>query len=273
MPSQKQPSQPRSTEEILREMEDMARESGSDRPAKSSGGGLKSFLDFFVKFEPEKPEGEPGAGAPKPKSAAAHSKQAPGGGTRVGDLVAGEPAPKFTHPQTSADLSSKPFDEIYREAGITGSPCSVDELATLMENPAVASQPLSVKIIAVNLALSAKGVNHEAPIADAVRRDRALDAFQAMLDERAGDAEQRNLAKIQQLTLETEEYLKRRQAEMEALRQEIAEAKRQSLDFSARREAEEKRLANLIAPFLEGNPNPVTVGVSQIRPTEKTKEG
>ncbi len=242
MPSQKQPSQPRSTEEILREMEDMARESGSDRPAKSSGGGLKSFLDFFVKFEPEEPEGEPGAGAPKPKSAAAHSKQAPGGGTRVGDLVAGEPAPKFTHPQTSADLSSKPFDEIYREAGITGSPCSVDELATLMENPAVASQPLS-------------------------------DAFQAMLDERAGDAEQRNLAKIQQLTLETEEYLKRRQAEMEALRQEIAEAKRQSLDFSARREAEEKRLANLIAPFLEGNPNPVTVGVSQIRPTEKTKEG
>ena len=272
MPSQKQPSQPRSTEEILREMEDMARESGSDRPAKSSGGGLKSFLDFFVKFDPEEPEGEPGAGAPKPKSTATHSKQAPAG-PRVRDLVAGEPAPKFTPPQTSADLSSKPFDEIYREAGITGAPCSVDELATLMENPAVASQPLSVKIIAVNLALSAKGINHEAPIADAVRRDRALDAFQAMLDERAGDAEQRNLAKIQQLTLETEEYLKRKQAEMEALRQEISEAKRQSLDFSARREVEEKRLANLIAPFLEGKPNPVTVGVSQIRPTENTKEG
>ena len=29
----------------------------------------------------------------------------------------------------------------------------------------------------------------------------------------------------------------------------------------------------MIAPFLEGKPNPVTVGVSQIRPTEKTKEG
>lgn len=273
MPNQKQPSQPRSTEEILREMEEMARESGSDKPVKSSGGGLKSFLDFFVKVVPEEPEVEPSAGAPKPKSAAAHSKQEPGAGPRVSDLVAGEPAPKFTPPQTGADLASKPFDEIYREAGITGSPGSVDELATLMENPAVASQPLSVKIIAVNLALSAKGINHEAPIADAVRRDRALDAFQAMLDERAGDAEQRNLAKIQQLTLETEEYLKRKQAEMEALRQEIAEAKRQSLDFSARREVEEKRLANLIAPFLEGKPNPVTVGVSQIRPTEKTKEG
>jgi len=46
---------------------------------------------------------------------------------------------------------------------------------------------------------------------------------------------------------------------MDALRSEIAEAKRQSTDFAVRREAEEKRLANLIAPFLEGKPNPVTV--------------
>ena len=265
------PNQPRSTDDILREMEAMARESGSDSPApsrKSSGGGLKAFVDFFVKVVPDEPEAAPGVDAPNSKSAATPSIPAAGpasgatarSGPRVGDLVAGEPAPKFTPPQTDADLSSKPFDEIYREAGITGSPCSVDELAKLMENPTVASQPLSVKIIAVNLALSAKGINHEAPIADAMRRDRALDAFQAMLDERSGDAEQRNLAKIQQLTQETEEYLKRKQAEMDALRSEIAEAKRQSSDFSVRREAEEKRLANLIAPFLEGKPNPVTVG-------------
>ncbi|HKQ75563.1 MAG TPA: hypothetical protein VJ810_17835 [Blastocatellia bacterium] len=264
------PNQPRSTEDILREMEEMAQGSGSDSPApsgKSSGGGLKSFLDFFVKVVPEETEEAPKAAAPKSKSAATPPTPAPGpasaapprSSARVGDLVAGEPAPKFAPPKTDADLSTKPFDEIYKEAGVTGSPCSVDELATLMENPAVANQPLSVKIIAVNLALSAKGIGHDAPIADAVRRDRALDAFQAMLNDRAHAAEQRNLARIQQLTQETEEYLKRKQAEMDALRSEIAEAKRQSLDFSVRREAEEKRLANLIAPFLEGKPNPVTI--------------
>jgi hypothetical protein len=225
MPNQKQPSQPRSTEDILREMEEVARESGPDAPDRPSGGGLKSFLDFFVKVVPEETGEAPGANAPKPKSAAAPPKPAPASGPRVGDLVAGEPAPKFDLHQPDADLSSKPFDEIYREAGVSGPPCGVDELATLMENPAVANQPLSVKIIAVNLALSAKGINHEAPVADAVRRDRALDAFQAMLNERARDAERRNLAKIQQLTLETEEYLKRKQTEMDALRSEIAEAK------------------------------------------------
>jgi len=271
MPNQKQPPQPRSTEEILREMEAMARESGADSPAppgKSSGGGLKSLLDFFVKVVPDEPEAPPGVEPPKSKSGATPpaptTRPAAGapasGGQRVSDLVAGEPAPKFAPPQTDADPSSKSFDEIYREAGITASPCSAADLETLMENPAVANQPLSVKIIAVNLALSAKGIGLDAPIADAVRRDRALDAFQAMLNDRALAAEQRNLARIQQLTQETEEYLKRKQAEMDALRSEIAEAKRQSLDFSVRREAEEKRLANLIAPFLEGKPNPVTVG-------------
>jgi hypothetical protein len=193
----------------------------------------------------------------------------------VADLVAGEPAPKFKPPAEGANLAQKTFEEIYRGAGLGDSPCSVDELAKLMENPAVASQPLNVKIIAVNLALSAKGVSHEVPIADAVRRDRALDAYQAMLDERARATEQRNSLQVQQITQEVEEFLRRKQAEMDALREEISEAKRHALDFSVRREAEEQRLAGLISPFLSGQPNPVTVGnqpasqSTQIRPRRR----
>ncbi len=261
MPNPKQPPKPRSSEEILRDMEALSDDAGGDSSSASSsgskstgkaeGGGFKSLLNFFVKVVPEEIAAPPRV-APPP---------APRPAPRVSDLVAGEPAPKFAPPKNnSTDLSQKPLAEIYREAEVTDSPCSVDELATLMENPAVANQPLSVKVIAVNLALSSKGVSHDVPIADAVRRDRALDAYQAMLAERARAAEQRNTTQIQQLTREVEEYLKRKQAEMEALRTEIAEAKRQAADFSVRREAEEKRLASLISPFLEGQPNPVTVG-------------
>lgn len=265
MPNQKQPPPPKSTDEILREMEEMSRGAGqkSNAPtaksAQSSGGGLKSLLDFFVKVVPEEEATSP---AQTPGSAPTGSQKTPARPPqRVGDLVAGEAAPKFAPPKNdNADLSQKSFEEIYREAGLGDSPCTVDELETLMENPTVANQPLSVKVIAVNLALSAKGISPGVPLADAVRRDRALDAFQAMLADRASASEQRNLAKIQQLTQETEEYLKRKQAEMEALRSEIAEARRQSVDFSVRRETEEKRLANLITPFLEGKPNPVTIG-------------
>jgi hypothetical protein len=47
---------------------------------------------------------------------------------------------------------------------------------------------------------------------------------------------------------------------MDALKAEVAEAKKQSVEFAIRREIEEKRMADLITPFLEGKPNPVSVG-------------
>ena len=271
MADRKRPGDQRSTEEILREMEELSKSidstisdiSGEQRAAQSQaaqpkrgGGAMKSLLNFFVSVEPE--EGT-AAEATEP-TAAIQTPPAPPQGPRVADLVAEEERPTFEQPKgDGGDLAARPFDEIYAEAGLGDSQCSVDELAKLLENPAIASQPLSVKVVAVNLALSAKGVRADVPVADAVRRDRALDAYQTMLDERARATEERNTAQIEQLTREAEEYLKRKQAEMDALRAEAAEAKRQAADFSLRREAEEKRLAELISPFLEGKQSPVTI--------------
>jgi hypothetical protein len=264
MSDPKQPHRRKSTEEILAEMENMSKRVGSTIPEGESGesrshgkgGALKSLLGFFVKVVPEE-ELEQETASVNP------SEQTAGGRTasRVADLVAGESSPQFKAPvDVTADLASRPFDQIYKEARIPDSPCTVDELAKLLDNPTVADQPLNVKVVAVHLTLSAKGIGPDVPIADAVRRDRALDAYQQMLDQCAATAEQRNASRIQQITQETEEFLKRQQAEIETLREETKEAKRQSIDFSLRRETEEKRLANLISPFLEGGSNPVTVG-------------
>lgn len=264
MPHSKQPTKPRRTDDILREMENMSKgiepdpeESRPPGPAKEShGGALKSLLNFFVTVVPEEATDAGNSSAPPPAK-----NSAPPARVRVADLIGEEPAPTFSAPEAQAGMAAdKPFDEIYKEAGIADSPCSVDELTKLLENPAVANQPMSVKIIAVNLTLSAKGIGPDVPIADAVRRDRALDAYQQMLNRRADSTEQSNTKKVQQLTQEVEDYLKRKQAEMETLRTQIAEAQRQATDFAVRREAEEKRLAGLISPFLEGKPNPVSVG-------------
>jgi len=267
MPDSKQPYRPKSTQEILAEMENMSKGVGSSAPEDSGesrsakdhkeGGAFKSLLGFFVKVVPEEDLEQKGAAAKPPARSVAGDRTA----SRVADLVAGEASPQFKAPaDATADLASRPFEQIYKEARIPDSPCTIDELGKLLDNPTVADQPLNVKVVAVNLTLSAKGIGPDVPIADAVRRDRALDAYQQMLDQRAATAEQNNAAKIQQVTQETEEFLKRKQAEIETLRVETAEAKRESIDFSLRRETEEKRLANLISPFLEGVPNPVTVG-------------
>ncbi|HZS48669.1 MAG TPA: hypothetical protein VFC63_26595 [Blastocatellia bacterium] len=274
MPNQKPLAKSKSTEEILREMEEMTHDAGShSRGSAKSGGAIKSLMDFFVKIEPDELPDQESAPLPKsrgPVQSAPATGAAASRGPRVSDLVAGEPAPQFSAPPqvNAGNLAAKPFDEIYREAGLGDSPCSVDELAKLMENPTVANQPLSVKVVAVSLALTAKGMGVDTPISDAVRRDRALDAYQRMLSEHASTVDQQNAAKIQKITQETEEYLKRKQTEMEALRAEIAEAKRQSVDFSQRRQTEEKRLADLISPFLEGKANPVTIGDQGFEPKQ-----
>lgn len=289
MPKSSTPSsKPRDTDEILREMEELstdinstiaglspsdARHSGAShhQAPKREGGALKSLLGFFVSVEPDEAatadEALSSTGSDARQAAGAMGEASGGaasgssGQKRVGDLVAGESAPEFAPPETNAgDLAAKPLAEIYSEAGITDSPCSVDDLATLLANPAVTNQPMSVKVVAVKLTLSAKGIGADVPVADAVRRDRTLDAYQQMLAARARATEERNTALIEQLTKEAEEYLKRKQAEMDALRAETSEVNRQSVDFSLRREAEEKRMAELISPFLEGKPTPITIG-------------
>ena len=261
MPNPNQPNKPKSTEDILREMETM---SGHETKAETSSGGgaLKSLLGFFVKVAPDEDE----APAPIKMSAPPPPPPPPAATrTRVSDLVANEPAPKIAPPPAApasakVNLAEEPFEEIYKAAGLPASQCSVDDLAKLLENPMVANQPTNIKVVAVNLTLSAKNLTTEEPIADALRRDRALDAYQAMLAERVVTIEQRNAAKLQQISQEVEEYLKRKQAEMDALKAEVATVKTQSVEFAIRREIEEKRMADLITPFLDGKPNPVTVG-------------
>ena len=263
------PPRPKSTEEILREMEAMSEGVGSSssgaKGSSSGKGAFKSLMDFFIKVEPDEESAAPEFGKPTPQQAPPRqaAPQMPRQPQRVADLVADEPAPRFNAPPAGAaidDLAQRPFEQIFRDAGIQSSPCTVDQLATLLEDPTVVNQPLSTKILAVKFALSAMKIGIDVPITDAVRRDRALDAYQKMLSDRAATIEQRNQEKIQLLTKEVEEYLKRKQAEMETLRSESAEAQRQMIDFSVRREQEEKRLADLISPFLEGKPSPITVG-------------
>ena len=159
--------------------------------------------------------------------------------------------PAMAQAADPATSGFQPATVVYKNARVTLAPGQVVEKThLLLKNGRIAA------------------IGPDVPIADAVRRDRALDAFQAMLDERARATEQRNSAQVQQIAQEVEELLKRKQAEMDALRSEISEVKRQSLEFAGRRETEERRLAALISPFLEGQPNPVTVGSAAVEAKE-----
>lgn len=176
----------------------------------------------------------------------------------VAEMASVEPAPEFT--VDSDDMAGKNFAEIYGEAGIDETSFTVDKLAALLQDPTLKDQPLATKTLVVKMALKAQNVPPEVPVNDAVRRDRALDAYQKMLNTRAAQTETHNSQMIQQINEEVRKYLEQKNAEMDALRTETAEMKRQADTFASRRLQEEQRLAEIIVPLLEGQPNPVTPG-------------
>jgi hypothetical protein len=130
----------------------------------------------------------------------------------------------------------------------------------MLQSPELASQPLNFKQMAVPFTLKQMGTDITAPLSDAANRDAALDGYALALSKRAGRTRQDNEAKIQEMQAELQRIFEEKQAEMESLRTEASEHERQAAEFMQRKAQEEKRMADLVAPFLSGNANPVTVG-------------
>jgi len=177
----------------------------------------------------------------------------------VAEVAEHIPTPQFS-PSGSDDFSNRAFADIYREAGVDESLFTVDKLVTLLQDPSLKDQPLSTKTLVLKMALKAQNVEPTVPVTDAVARDKALDGYQKMLNLLATQTEAENSSKIQQINDEVKKYLEAKNAEMDVLRTQSAEAKRHAENFALRRLAEEQRLAEIIMPLLEGQPNPVSIG-------------
>lgn len=226
------------TEEVVPEPVD-------EESAKPSGGSsfLKSIGGFFISKVEDETE---------------HYDVPPPTPNTVAEIAESEPTPEFS--LSGDDMSGKNFADIYAEAGVDESAFTVDKLNELLQDATLKDQPMSTKALVVKMALKAQNVTPDVPVTDAVKRDRALDAYQKMLNDRAQQTEANNSQMIQQINEEVKQYLERKNAEMDALRTETAEMKRQAEAFATRRVAEEQRLAEIIVPLLEGQPNPVTEG-------------
>lgn len=221
----------------------------TQQPAQAKKGS--SFLDavggFFISRVDEETETTSQVDTPPPTP------------NTVAEVAEEIPTPQFSTTKTD-DYSTRDFASIYNEAGVDESAFTVDKLFTLLQDPSLKDQPLSTKTLVLKMALKAQNIEPTVPVTDAVKRDRALDAYQKMLNTLATQTEAANSHKIQQINEEVRKYLEAKNAEMDALRTQTAESKRQAESFALRRLQEEQRLAEIIMPLLEGQPNPVSVG-------------
>jgi len=178
------------------------------------------------------------------------------------EAVDASPPKAVTVSSVPADVAD--FGPVYSEAGIE-LPLhgyGVDKVADMLASPRLASLNREVRAAAVLAALEAALVPPADVIQDAVRRDKALDAFEAAkrgeLDTLHAGAE----ARIAAIKDEIESFLRERNAEMEGLKQAREAAERAFSDLSARKRREEERLHDVVAHFLEGAENPVTTAAN-----------
>ena len=175
----------------------------------------------------------------------------------------------------SALPAASDFAEVYREAGIELAPhgYGIDKVAEMLENKRLATLTREVRATAVLTALEAAGVALKDVIQDAVRRDQALDAFEAAKRQELEALQAENQGRVAAIQEAIESFLREKNAEIEALKTGADEAVQAFADLTARKQKEEERLRDVVTFFVEPTDNPITTAAPAGKtPPAKTEQ-
>jgi len=222
----------------------------------------KKWYNYFVSVEgegagEERPEGEEStdsasAGAPAGSRSAAQA---------VADIAASvQPTPSFT-PATVAAASDS-FEDVYKAAEIGAPPhgFTVYKVADLLQSPHVKNLPPEIKRSSVLLALEAAGVKIQEIIEDAVRRDKALDAFERVRRKSVDDLEAKKTDENRQIQAEIDRLIAEHRARIQANSEAITKERGRFNTWLSAKQKEEQKIADTVGLFV--SENPVTVGTA-----------
>ena len=154
------------------------------------------------------------------------------------------------------------FSAVYSEASIElpAHGYGIDKVAEMLENKRLASLGREVRATAVLTALEAAGVTLADVIQDALRRDHALDAFEASKRQELEELKSGSQTRIAAIQQAIETFLREKNAEIEALKQGTDSAIEAFAQLEARKHREEERLRDVVSHFVEPAENPITTG-------------
>lgn len=224
----------------------------------------KKWYNYFVSVD----DANSAQGDPR---AAAGKAGAPAGGTSPAQTVAEIASsvatePKFTSPVSNANS----FDEIYQAAEIPAAPqgYSIMKVAEMLQSEHIRTMPADVKRSSVLVALDAAGVDIKDVIQDAVRRDKALDGYERVQERAAADLETRKNQENSQIQAEIDRFVSQQRAKIQANNEEVTREKERFFGWRLKKQQEEKKIADAVAPFV--TENPITTGAGSAAPAPKT---
>jgi hypothetical protein len=205
--------------------------------------GRKKWYSYFVVTE------EPGVEAGRPEAASAAPR-------RVEDLAPEAGAPAAAAPPDVAAASRIDLGLVYESAKIAAPPhgYTVLKVAEMLESEHLHALPPDVKRKSVLAALDAAGVSIEDVIQDAVRRDRALDTYERVLEGHLETLRKEVAAENAEIEQAIARQLAELRARIDENRLKVEQEERELLAWRTRKHHEEERIANAVSPFVSENP-------------------
>jgi F0F1-type ATP synthase membrane subunit b/b' len=219
-------------------------------------GKLTDFVSKGVRLivvDPESPASEAHTSDTSAPARAARPRE-----IRAEEIASPPPPPA----RSDVAMEVEDFGAVYDEAGlaIPDHGYGVDKVAEMLQGKRLSSLSREVRATAVLAALEAAQVDVKDVIADAVRRDQTLDAFEAAKERELHDLRSKNESRVRELRQEMETLLTKINAEIERLKASAEGAEKAFSQLQIRKRREEERLHEVVANFVDAPDNPITTG-------------
>jgi hypothetical protein len=153
------------------------------------------------------------------------------------------------------------INDIYKTASLETKPDGFDvfKVEALLNDPEMADLQLDIRARMVRMTLKSMGHELQDVLADAARRDSALDQYLEFLQQTVDSVAQRATEANAKHKLELEEFTAAKQRAIEANLARVGAAHQALEDFQRSKTIEEERLFSTVSPFVAAGQNPVKV--------------
>jgi hypothetical protein len=205
----------------------------------------KKWYNLFVSVDPQSANsdvaGDPPSGAPTDAA------------RMVAEIAASVPAVStFSAPVN--DPTS--FTEIYQSAEIA-TPAhgyTILKIAGMLQSEHLNGLPQEVKRSSILVALEASGAKIDDIIQDAVRRDRALDSFETVLEKSRAAVEAAKIEENRKIEAEMNKMLAEYRARIQANNETVSKENERFARWQTKKQAEERTIADAVSYFVSENP-------------------
>jgi hypothetical protein len=224
---------------------------------------VKKWYNFLVTVDRPEDANAPEATTDAPGGTSRSARTAAQTVAEIASAVA--PEPKFSAPVSNPNS----FNEIYSAADIHAAAhgYTIVKIADMLQSEHIRNLPSEVKRSSILVALEAAGVKLEEVIEDAVRRDRALDTYERVLQKSVEELETRKTEENRRIEEEMERLLNDYRARIQANNDELAKEKERFFGWRLQKQQEEKKIADAVSHFT--SENPITTGGAPAAPPKK----